>query len=106
MEILKHLKRIKRIDELVRNEKTGTPEQLAQKLCISRRQLYYIIDELKLMGAPIEYNILKKTYQYIKECEVNIDIEIKILDEKEQREIFGGFSYQSAILLHNIHIYL
>ena len=50
--------------ELLLHSNTGTPEELAQKLHVSKRQLYNLVDEFRAMGASIKYSRESKTYYY------------------------------------------
>ena len=52
------------IDQLIKAEKTGTPDQLAEKIEVSVRQVYRIIDLMKNLGAEIEFCRYKQTYRY------------------------------------------
>ena len=40
------------------------PVELAQKLHVSKRQLYNLVDEFRAMGASIKYSRESKTYYY------------------------------------------
>lgn len=53
MKLLEYIDRIKIIHKLIKESRTRTPENLAQRLS----RLYVVSDELKLMGAPIEYSL-------------------------------------------------
>ena len=46
-EIYRRLK----MHELLLHNNTGTPEELAQKLHVSKRQLYNLVDEFRAMGC-------------------------------------------------------
>lgn len=63
---------IKKIHERIKTESTGTPKELASKLDVSERTVYNYIkfmrEELK---APIRYNRMKDTYQYVTICSIN-----------------------------------
>ena len=52
------------IGEFFLHSNTGTPEELAQKLHVSKRQLYNLVDEFRAMGASIKYSRESKTYYY------------------------------------------
>jgi len=54
------------IDQEIREQQTGTPNQLAGKLKMSVRLLYYYLDMMKLLGAPIDYSQGSKTFIYLK----------------------------------------
>lgn len=54
-----------RIDNLIVNEMTGSPKQLAAKLGITERSVYnYIAFMKKEMKAPIVYNYQRISYVY------------------------------------------
>jgi len=62
-----YLSMIKQIDQLARMQATGTPDQLANKLHISKRTLHNYISELKNIGLPITYSRDLQSYIYTKE---------------------------------------
>ena len=64
MNIIKQIELIERVDQLVRLQATGTPSELAFKLNISKTKLYRIIEVMKMLNAPIEYNKAKGCYMY------------------------------------------
>jgi predicted DNA-binding transcriptional regulator YafY len=56
---------IQRIDYLIRTRATGTPEQMAQRLGISRSTWFNYIAVLKTdLDFPIEYDRQAQTYYY------------------------------------------
>jgi DNA-binding IclR family transcriptional regulator len=65
MNVYDQIRRIERIDQMLRTRSTGTPQELAEKLGISLSQLYQI---LKLMKnekrAPIYYSRADQSYCY------------------------------------------
>ncbi|MEZ4908098.1 MAG: HTH domain-containing protein [Saprospiraceae bacterium] len=58
---------IERMDQLLRMKGTGTSEELANRLGISRSTLYEMLETMRNMGAEIEYNASRKTYYYTTE---------------------------------------
>ena len=64
MDLQTKIKLIERLDSLIRKKATGTPKELAEKIGISERQLYNIINEMKSMGAPIIFCTINRTYTY------------------------------------------
>jgi predicted DNA-binding transcriptional regulator YafY len=58
------LKRLILIDKLISLEETGTPQELADRLKLSKSQLHNIIKELKSCGVPIAYNKGNQSYYY------------------------------------------
>lgn len=82
---------IQRLDSLIRLKATGCPDELGERIGISRRQVYRIIDEMKVMGFPVAYCRSRKTFYY--EQEVKFTFEICVMEEKEVRKTIGGKNY-------------
>ncbi len=85
MNVTKQINLIKRVDQLIRLQATGTPEELACKLEVSKSKLYRIINMMKEFNAPIEYNTMLETYTYKKEVQFS----------------FGFYTQQNTILTAN-----
>jgi len=60
----KYLKRIERIDYLIRLKATGKPTELAKKLDISKTVLYETLAVMKEYGASIIYNRYIESFCY------------------------------------------
>ena len=105
MKFLEKLQVIERVDQLIRMKATGSPSALAEKLNVSRRCVYDIIDVMKRMDAPIEYDSKRKSFYYSYTC----DLMIGFVDSKK---ITGGSNnifkenIPSAVFLHNNDSYL
>lgn len=99
MNFRKYIERIKYLDELIRKERTGTPEELASRLNISRSQLYNIIDELKAEGLAIDYTRKRGTFYYTTNHKLEIAFSMKVVSEEENLKIFGGNIYFSPIFI-------
>ncbi|MCG8411198.1 MAG: HTH domain-containing protein [Bacteroidales bacterium] len=72
MNFLKNIERLERIDFLIRYKNTGSPKELAKKLNISERQIYRLIEQMRSLGAKIEYSKIKKTYFFSKPQKLKI----------------------------------
>jgi len=64
MTIIDKLNKISQIDQLIRQKRTGTVSELAQKLNLSERQARRYIEEMRDMGAEIEYCKQALSYKY------------------------------------------
>ncbi len=64
MAILKYIKKIKRIDLFIQSRATGTPNDFAKKLNMSKSALYKYLNLMKEMNAPIRYNNITESYYY------------------------------------------
>lgn len=55
------------LDELIRKGSTGSPDDLARRLHVTKRTVYYYIHQLKMLGAPISFDMFKRSYTYYEE---------------------------------------
>lgn len=58
------MQRLRYIDILIREHKTGNAEALADAVGVSPRTIYKYLDIMKKFGAPIAFNAMNKTYYY------------------------------------------
>lgn len=93
---------LERIDQLIRQERTGDSFEFSGRLGLSRRQLYYYLDEMKDMGLPISYNRRGKTFYYEKQCRLRIHVSITELEDSEERNLFGGMKTKKSSLCNRI----
>jgi len=61
------LNRLQRIDYLIRIKGTGTADKLAEKLGVSRRNVYYYLELMKNHGAPIKFCHSRQSFYYDEE---------------------------------------
>ena len=47
MKTIKHIERLQRLHYLIQQECTGSPAEIADRLEISERTVYYLIEQLK-----------------------------------------------------------
>lgn len=64
--------RLETLDYLIFSRSTGTPDQLARRLSISKRSLYEFLALMKDLGAPIAYNRALRTYYYLERGSISI----------------------------------
>jgi len=98
MNFIRQIKRITKMHKLISDEKTGTPEVFAKKLCLSRSQLYNELDMIKELDAPVKYCKKRESFYYSAPFEIILNFSFQIIKDDESREIFGG-SYFCPILL-------
>ena len=58
------LEKIDRLDCLIREQRTGSPANLGQKIGISERSVFDYLRLMKEMGAPISYSRQLGSYFY------------------------------------------
>jgi len=88
MTIFKNPERAKQIDQLIRLKATGTPKELAEKIGVSERLLYYYLNEMKELGAPIYYDKERCCYCYSEE--VKFEFGFRIIEQAQLDKIKGG----------------
>lgn len=64
--IIKQIELIERLDQLIRLQATGKPEQLANRLGISKTKLYRTINTMRELNAPIVYDFALQSFKYEK----------------------------------------
>ena len=99
MKSFEQLERLKKINCLVKEEKTGSPQEFASKLGISKSHLYSILEDLRIKGAPINYSRLKGSYYYSEEFEMELNYSLSFIKGRELKQIFGGYHLKNALLL-------
>ena len=107
MKAIQQLERLKRMNEMIKTKSTGTPENICNKLSISRRQLFKDLEIFKDMGAEIAYSKIRETYFYRNGHELEISYSFRLIPKKEIQNINGGFflnNLQSAFFMHSANI--
>jgi len=100
MNRFKFLDKLMLLEKLIRQRRTGTPDELARRLSISRRALYDIIDELKTHGVDIKYCRTRCSFHYNGEAFLNIHFSVtEVTDPEELKNINGGAKIFSTFLL-------
>ena len=91
MTLIERIRLIERTDGLVRRRATGSPNQLAERLGISVRSVYNLIEQMKEMGAPIQYCRNTSTYCY--EYPVHFEVGFQNINQNTVlNKIVGGSS--------------
>jgi len=91
LNLSQQLQRLIRMDRMIRQKATGNPEELAQRLGISRSMLYLLLQELKeTFGCPLQYSRKERTFYYEQEGGLICRFEAKALPKETQRKTRGG----------------
>jgi len=98
MKVFEYLDRISLMHKLVLRQKTGTPEEFARQLGVSRTSLYELIDELRSRGVPIAYSKSAKTFFYRQPYDIAVTCSLRPLTCNEEKESSGGLNIFSKIL--------
>jgi predicted DNA-binding transcriptional regulator YafY len=102
MKVFEYLDRIRRMHSMVQRNATGTPDECARQLGVSRTTLYELIDELRLRGAPIAYSKSARTFYYSSPFDITITCSLKSLTMSEEKKSEGGaMFFQSSFFPDN-----
>jgi DNA-binding IclR family transcriptional regulator len=71
------LNRLQFLDHLIKHQRTGNAQELAEKLHIKRRQVYNLLNELKDIGLEIEYNRQKRSFIYPRSIQFTITLGVR-----------------------------
>ncbi|MDR3366614.1 MAG: hypothetical protein LBO71_06575 [Prevotellaceae bacterium] len=98
MKVFDFLEKMSVFNQLVERECTGTPEEFAERLGISRSTLYDIIDELRSRDVEVSYSRAGHTFYYKNPVTLEVRLAVKRLDEDEAKKITGGCNFFSSVL--------
>lgn len=96
MKSIKHIEKLKRMHNLISQECTGTPSELADRLTISDRTVYYLLEQLRDYEAQIGYDRSRKTYYYKEDFILEVNFSICIGNQDQVMEILDGSYLRSA----------
>ncbi len=77
MNIFKDLFLLEWIDCLIRQQRTGSPRDLSQKIGASERKAERLIAQLRDQGFPISFDKRRNTYYYTEDVKIRFEIVIK-----------------------------
>ena len=75
MSLVKYIARLQRMDLLIAMRATGSPDEFAFKMNLSRSTLFEMIQEMKGLGVDIRYSSLSSSYYYADERRIIIKVE-------------------------------
>ncbi|WP_233430713.1 hypothetical protein [Flavobacterium tructae] len=90
MSFIEKIERMKRIHQLICEEKTGSPAAFAKKMLLSRSQLYNELEIIKGFDAPLKYCKKRESFYYETSFELIVHYSLSIIKDEERKEIFGG----------------
>ena len=79
MKAIEQLERLKRMNDLIRWGRTGTPDELSGRLGISRRQLYADMDYCRDLGVEIGYSKQRRSFYFSNGHELEISYSLKAI---------------------------
>lgn len=96
MKTIKHVERLQQLHNLIQMECTGSPGQIANRLRISERTVYYLIEQLKDYEAQIGYDRSRRTYFYKDDFILEVNFSICIGTHDQVTEILEGSYFKNG----------
>lgn len=90
MKTIKHIEKLQRLHNLIHLECTGSPSELADRLGVSDRTVYYLLEQLRDFEAHIAYDRRRKTYYYKDDFVLEVNFSICIGNHDHVMEILDG----------------
>lgn len=91
-DFIREIERVQILDKLVAGRRTGSPDELAARLGVSRSQLYLIIGYMRDMGLRISFSRRSNSFYYEKDSRLFIEFSLKVVSPEEAGNISGGRS--------------
>ena len=66
---------LRRMDQMIRLQSTGSPEAFAKRLGVSERSMYNYLNLLKRLGAPIRFSRNQNSYIYVENGKIRLEYE-------------------------------
>lgn len=95
MKTIKHVERLQRLHNLIEMECTGSPLRIAERMRISERTVYYLIEQLRDYEAQIGYDRGRKTYYYKDDFVLEVNFSICIGNPDQVTEILEGSYFKN-----------
>ncbi|MCL2415134.1 MAG: helix-turn-helix domain-containing protein [Bacteroidales bacterium] len=105
MSKLEHLRNLVTLEKLIRQKCTGTPDELARRLSVSRGTVYNIIDELNSHGVEIKFCRSSNSFHYNGDTIIDVSFRIRSVDgitemsQEDMKNTSGGCKIFSSFLL-------
>ncbi len=80
MKINLKIKPYKKLNQLIEQHLTGSAEECARKIGVSRATLFNMLDEIRGAGLAIEYNESYKSYIYKNNKRLKINHPIEVIE--------------------------
>lgn len=88
MKLFETIEKMNMLSKLIKTRRTGSPEELANRLGISRANLYLLIEDLKYGGVLISYSRTLRSFYF--EDEIEFQIQVNVLHYNEFTKISAG----------------
>ena len=85
---LNEIERLYKADKIINSEQTGTPYEFGVKLHTNEREVYRLLNTLRIYGAKVKFNKKRKTYFYEQHFNLNVLIDISATHDKGTKALY------------------
>jgi hypothetical protein len=90
MKVFEIIERLEKINNCLKEEKTGIAKEFAAKIGVSRSMLFNYFDYLKSYDIEIEFERQKNSFVFKGDIEIDIQQPIRVLKDNELISTNGG----------------
>ncbi|UXP32025.1 DNA-binding protein [Reichenbachiella agarivorans] len=98
MNFIKQIENLQLINKLILQERTGSPDELANRLGVSRSKLYEMIDMMKVWGLNVVYDRTARSFRFERQEALEIEFSLRVLREDESEKLYGGRQVFPSVL--------
>ncbi len=97
MKTIKNLERLQQLHKLIKAASTGSPLEISQKMRISERMVYRLIDQLKSLDAVIRYSRKIRSYHYSEPFQLHISISVAVSNKHTVTKLYDGSYFEQPL---------
>ncbi len=86
----KDIKRLQLLEQLIKDEKTGDRVSLSEKLNITTRHVYRLLNQIRDYGVDVDYDKTIGSFVYTSSKRLQIHYSLEVVDAEECKKIEGG----------------
>lgn len=90
MKFIKQIERLQVLNKLVKEQRTGSPNELAKRLGVSRAKLYLMVEELRDYGVEIVFSKRINSFKYNNCKGLNLNFSFEVIENSEAISISAG----------------
>jgi hypothetical protein len=89
MTLIEKLEQLEQMDSIINRKGTGTADELAERLGMCRRSVFYNFDKLRYYGADIVFCYARNSYVYVDD----IRPKLPIVPKQNAKKLRGGKTF-------------
>ena len=91
MKFAEQIERLQYLDKLIQSRSTGSPSELAERLGISRSQIYNLIGYINDVGVEVRFSRKQNSFYYASATEkLEIHFSVKVICKNGVQKVHGS----------------